>query len=107
MAPENAGWDQACPKAPRASVAAVVNWYGVADFVDVFQGPNAKDYGPGWVSGLVNPVEIGKSVSPLTFVRPSGPPVISIHGDADPTVPYSQSVRLHDALRTQESPRVS
>jgi len=25
--------------------------------------------------------------------------VISIHGDADPVVPYSQSVRLHQALR--------
>ena len=99
MAPDDAGWHQACPEAAPAPVAAIVNWYGVADFVDVFQGPNAKPYGPGWVRGLANPVEIGKSVSPLTFVRASGPPVISIHGDADPTVPYSHSVRLHEALK--------
>src|SRR5215468_1050234 len=26
------------------------------------------------------------------------PPIISIQGDADPTVPYSQNVRLHQAL---------
>jgi len=33
-------------------------------------------------------------------LRRSGlPAVISIHGDADPTVPYTQSVRLHQALR--------
>lgn len=25
--------------------------------------------------------------------------MISIHGDADPVVPYSQSVRLHQALK--------
>jgi dipeptidyl aminopeptidase/acylaminoacyl peptidase len=27
------------------------------------------------------------------------PPVISIHGDADPLVPYQHSVRLNDALQ--------
>jgi dipeptidyl aminopeptidase/acylaminoacyl peptidase len=26
------------------------------------------------------------------------PPIISIQGDADPTVPYSQNVRLHQGL---------
>jgi dipeptidyl aminopeptidase/acylaminoacyl peptidase len=37
-------------------------------------------------------------VSPLTYVRAGLPPVLTIHGDADPTVPYTQSVRLHKAL---------
>ena len=32
-------------------------------------------------------------------VTASSPPTISIHGDADPTVPYTQSVRLHEALK--------
>jgi acetyl esterase/lipase len=96
MAPR--GWDAACPEAPPVTVAAVVNWFGVTDFLDVFQGPNAKSYGPGWVRGLVNPTEIAKSVSPLHFVTAGAPPIISVHGDADPTVPYSHSVRLHEAL---------
>ena len=32
-------------------------------------------------------------------VTASTPPTISIHGDADPTVPYTQSVRLNEALK--------
>jgi dipeptidyl aminopeptidase/acylaminoacyl peptidase len=31
-------------------------------------------------------------------VRQGLPPVLTIHGDADPTVPYTQAVRLGQAL---------
>jgi len=31
-------------------------------------------------------------------VRPGLPPILMIQGDADPTVPYSHSARLHEAL---------
>jgi dipeptidyl aminopeptidase/acylaminoacyl peptidase len=31
-------------------------------------------------------------------VRAGVPPVITIHGDADPTVPYTQAVRLDQSL---------
>ena len=34
----------------------------------------------------------------MTYVRPGLPPILIIHGDADPTVPYTQAVRLHQAL---------
>ncbi|NIP81377.1 MAG: prolyl oligopeptidase family serine peptidase, partial [Gemmatimonadetes bacterium] len=37
-------------------------------------------------------------VSPLTHVRPGLPPVLTIHGDADPTVPYEHAVRLRESL---------
>jgi dipeptidyl aminopeptidase/acylaminoacyl peptidase len=37
-------------------------------------------------------------VSPISYVRAGLPPVLTIHGNADPTVPYTQSVRLHKAL---------
>jgi dipeptidyl aminopeptidase/acylaminoacyl peptidase len=37
-------------------------------------------------------------VSPLTYLRPGLPPVITIHGDADGTVPYSHAVQLHEGL---------
>ena len=42
---------------------------------------------------------VAKSVSPLTYVRADLPPILSIQGDADPIVPYSQNVRLNDALK--------
>jgi dipeptidyl aminopeptidase/acylaminoacyl peptidase len=37
-------------------------------------------------------------MSPLTYVRPGLPPMLLIHGDADMVVPYSQAVRLQEAL---------
>jgi dipeptidyl aminopeptidase/acylaminoacyl peptidase len=40
----------------------------------------------------------GPRVSPLTYVRSGLPPALTIHGDADPTVPYTQAVRLQQAL---------
>jgi dipeptidyl aminopeptidase/acylaminoacyl peptidase len=39
-------------------------------------------------------------LSALPLRRSDVPPVISIHGDADPVVPYTQSIRLHQALKT-------
>jgi len=73
--------------------------FGVTDLVDVVQGPNTKAYGPLWVRGLSEPLAVAKSVSPLTLIQPSVSPTISIHGDADPTVPYSHAVRLHEQLK--------
>ena len=35
----------------------------------------------------------------MTYVRAGLPPVIAIHGDADPIVPYEQEVREIDALK--------
>jgi fermentation-respiration switch protein FrsA (DUF1100 family) len=34
----------------------------------------------------------------MTYVRAGLPPILSIQGDADPTVPYSHSTKLHEAL---------
>jgi acetyl esterase/lipase len=92
------GWSDACPGPEEPKVAAVVNWYGNWDLADILQGPNTKDYAADWVRGIPNPLELAKALSPLPL-RAGVPPVISIHGDADPTVPYSQSVRLHEALQ--------
>jgi len=35
---------------------------------------------------------------PSTDVHPGLPPILILHGDQDPTVPYQQSVRLHELL---------
>jgi fermentation-respiration switch protein FrsA (DUF1100 family) len=37
-------------------------------------------------------------------VRAGLPPVITIHGDADPLVPYAHAVRLHEALGAAKVP---
>jgi predicted esterase len=47
---------------------------------------------------MLNREEIAKQASPITHVRAGIPPIISVHGEADPTVPYSQKQRFHQAL---------
>jgi acetyl esterase/lipase len=98
------GWGEACPGAEDPKVSAIVNWYGNWDLADVLEGPNAKPYAPEWVRNLPNPLDVARSLSPLPLRRSELPGVISIHGDADPTVPYTQSIRLHQVLRTAGVP---
>jgi dipeptidyl aminopeptidase/acylaminoacyl peptidase len=52
-----------------------------------------------WLGNLPNREDIARRVSPVTYVRAGVPAVLTIHGDADPTVPYTQATRLHDALQ--------
>ena len=85
--------DNAVPK-----VAAIINWYGITDVNDMLAGPNARSYAVQWVGSSHDREAIAKSVSPITYVRAGLPPILSIQGDADPIVPYSQNVRLRDAL---------
>jgi acetyl esterase/lipase len=98
MIPESAGLDRECPGAPLPKVAAIVDWYGITDVNDLLDGPNRKSYAVAWLGSMPNRDEIARRVSPLTYLRPGLPPVISIQGDADPTVPYQHSVRLQEAL---------
>jgi acetyl esterase/lipase len=104
MLPENAGFDRQCPGTEPLKVAAIVNWYGIADVVDLLDGPNMKTYAVTWLAAMPNREDVAKRVSPLTYVRPGLPPVITIHGDADPTVPYTHALRLRDALEKAHVP---
>jgi acetyl esterase/lipase len=98
MLPNETGLDNECYGGEQLKVAAIVNWFGVSDVADIVDGTNWKNYALMWVGSQPNKLEIAKRVSPLTYVRKGLPPVFSVHGDADPVVPYSQSVRLHAAL---------
>jgi acetyl esterase/lipase len=104
MIPESAGLDRQCPGAPLPKVAAIVNFYGITDVVDLLDGPNMKTYAVQWLGSVPNREEIAKRVSPLTYVRPGLPPIFTVQGDADPTVPYSPSVRLQEALEKAKVP---
>ncbi len=87
------GNETAVPK-----VAAIINWYGITDVNDLLTGANARSYAVQWIGSSKNRDDIAKLVSPLTYVRAGLPPILSIQGDADPIVPYSQNTRLRDAL---------
>jgi acetyl esterase/lipase len=98
MLPASAGLDRQCPGPDNLKVAAIVNWFGISDVNELLDGPNMKGYAVAWLGGAPDRDQIARRVSPLTYVRAGLPPVLTIHGDADPTVPYMQSVRLHKAL---------
>jgi acetyl esterase/lipase len=87
------GFENAVPK-----VAAIINWYGITDLNDMLSGPNARSYAVQWVGSSKSRDDIAKSVSPLTYVRAGLPPVLTIHGDKDPIVPFTHGSRLHEGL---------
>ena len=89
-----AGFDNSVPK-----VAAIINWYGITDVAEmVAGGANTRSYALQWVGSAQNKEDVARQVSPLTYVRAGLPPILSIQGDKDVIVPYSQNVRLHEAL---------
>jgi acetyl esterase/lipase len=99
----SSGLDSGCPPDPAwgdvpLKVAAVINWYGISDVNDLLAGPNRKTYAISWLGDQQNIQAIAKQVSPLTYVRPGLPAIITIHGDGDDVVPYAHAVRLHEAL---------
>ena len=98
MLPASAGLDRECPGPEQLKVSAIVNWYGITDVEDLLDGPNMKTYAVTWLSSMENRREIARRVSPIHYVRAGLPPIITIHGDADPTVPYTHAVHLHEAL---------
>lgn len=102
ITPTEAGLDRECPSnqgdVPLPKVAAIVNWYGITDVADILQGPNRKSYAVAWLGSASNREEIARRVSPLSYIRPGLPPIFTVQGDADPTVPYTHSLRLREAL---------
>lgn len=93
-----------CPGNEPLKVAAIVNWYGITDVVDLLDGQNQKSYAVAWLGSMPNRNELARKLSPLEYVRKDQPAVITIHGDADPTVPYQHGVRLHALLEKEGVP---
>lgn len=98
LAPPSAGFDRLCPGDEPMQVAAVVNFFGIADVEALLQPPSPRDFAVGWMGGGVEKSALARQVSPLTYVGKGAPAVITVHGDADPVVPFAQATKLHAAL---------
>lgn len=93
-------FDTNCPGIENVKVAAIINKYGVADVWDWGYGPiKTSKSATAWLGDRAKDQKFAASVSPITHVKTSSPPVFIVHGDADPTVPYQQSVELHKKLQ--------
>jgi acetyl esterase/lipase len=97
MTPESAGFG------PPARVRAVVNFFGITDVNDQLAGPNLRSYTVQWVPEQPARGELAKRVSPLTYIRKQVPPILTVHGTADSSVPYPHAVRLTEALNAAGS----
>ena len=97
--PASLGMDRECANnTPMPKVAAVVNFYGITDVPDVIDGPHAAAAAMRWFGAMPNRMELAKLISPINYVRADLPPILTIHGDADTTVPYDEAVRMHAGL---------
>ena len=99
MLPASAGLDRECPGPDTLKVAAIVNWYGITDVMDLLDGANMRTYAVQWLGSRPDRNDVAKRLSPMTYVRKDLPPILTIHGDADPTVPYQHATKMLAALQ--------
>ena len=89
-------FDGNCMGAENIKVAAIIDKYGITDVWDWGYGSNiTSKSATRWLGDKANDKKFAMSVSPITYVTKNSPPTFIVHGDADPTVPYQQSVDLH------------
>jgi len=93
-------WPVGPPNMEPLKVAAIINWYGITDVVDLLDnGPGSSgNFTEAWLGSNPERRRVAELVSPLNHVRRDLPPILSIHGDSDTIVPYHQGQRLHAAL---------
>jgi acetyl esterase/lipase len=84
---------------PAVKIAAVVDFFGVADVADQLAGPNQRPYAVAWIPEQPGRMELARRLSPITYVRKGLPPILALHGDADGVVPYEQSAALVKSLK--------
>lgn len=92
-------FDGNCPGIDNVKVAAIVDRYGITDVWDWGYGKNGTSKSAtNWLGRYAKDQKFAASVSPISYVSKANPPIFIVHGDADPTVPYQQSVELHKQL---------
>lgn len=79
-------------------IAAIVNGYGPADVADLLR--RNTGFAVQWLpANTPNRDELAKRLSPLSYVRKDVPPLISVHGANDSTIPVAQSQTLDTQLK--------
>ncbi|PTS94547.1 alpha/beta hydrolase [Pedobacter sp. HMWF019] len=88
-------FDSNCPGLKNIKVAAIIDKFGITDVWDWAYGPyKTSASATSWLGDKAKDHEFIKSVSPLYQVKKNSPPTFIVHGDADPIVPYQESVAL-------------
>ncbi|NEQ55149.1 MAG: alpha/beta hydrolase [Leptolyngbya sp. SIO3F4] len=80
-------------------IKGIINWYGITDMEPAIKFWNDSAY-----TNLIldkwngNVTEYYKATSPINHISEDTPPIITIHGDADINVEFSQAMALHEQL---------
>jgi acetyl esterase/lipase len=99
----NHQFDGNCPGVDKIQVAAIIDKYGITDVWNWAYG----NHGPGvrksssakdWLGDKKTDSLFARTVSPVSYLNKNNPPILIIHGNADSSVPYRQSVELHQKL---------
>lgn len=87
-------------------VQCVVNICGPSDLVTVVNYPSiikfdAADSCTGKFFGkpMTEVKDLARAASPVTYITPDDPPVLTVHGTKDALVPFQQAVEFRDALK--------
>jgi len=92
-------FDNNCTTSNDFAIAAIIDQYGIADVWDWAYGPNIRSKSAtNWLGKYAKDSVFAASVSPITYVKKTSPPTFIVHGDADPVVPYQESVTLHKKM---------
>lgn len=92
-------FDTNCTGVENIKVAAIIDKYGITDVWDWGNGAVVKSKSArNWLGNYATDRIFAASVSPINYITKDSPPIFIVHGDADPTVPYQQSVDLHKKL---------
>lgn len=90
LADAQAGFDAGAYLNFSSTVQAVVNLWGPSDLTQL-DDPNLHlIFGP--------TKDDLRRASPVAYISAADPPVLSVHGDMDPTLPLTQSLTFHQAL---------
>lgn len=93
-------FDKNCMPNTEIKVMAIIDKYGITDVGDWAYGKNiTSKSATNWLGAKAKEIDFVKSVSPIYYITKNSPPVFIVHGDADPTVPYQQSVELYKKLQ--------
>jgi acetyl esterase/lipase len=91
--------------APDSRVKAVVNYFGPTDLaasdIPAVSKPLVKDFLGGTPQ---EKAELAAKASPLTFVSKDDAPVLTFQGTKDPLVPFTQAIKLAEAMNSAGVP---
>lgn len=87
-------FDNNCKTKTDMKVAAIISNFAPSDLQVLLNKSTLSNSLTKWLADKYTNPKFVSTVSPITYIKKSSPPVFIVHGTADPIVPYNQSVVL-------------